>query len=195
MKITHLTAGFDGKTVLRDLSLDIPEGKTTCILGPSGCGKTTLLRCIAGLLRPEAGQIEGVPEKTAFLFQEDRLAEDYSAVSNLRLVTGRKVPRERIEALLRALELTEYRQPVREFSGGMKRRVAIARTLIYGADLILMDEPFKGLDESLRKKTMQIVRESLRDRTVILVTHDPEEAEFMGDRSVLLTEHMAKETA
>lgn len=186
--ITGLTKQFEEKTVLKDRSFRFPEGKISCVMGPSGSGKTTLLMLIAGLLQPDAGEIEGVPERLGFVFQEDRLCEDFSAVSNIRLVCGKRLKKQEIrEALLRlGIPEESLSQPVREFSGGMKRRVSIARALLSDPELVLLDEPFKGLDETLRAEVMDELREKLKGRTVILVTHDPEEAEYLGSTVVRL---------
>ena len=182
--LMKVTKRFAENTVLLDRSFRFPEGRISCVMGPSGAGKTTLLLLIAGLLKADSGEISGVPERVGFVFQEDRLCEDFTAAANIRLVTGRSVKPQEIRETLLRLELPEesLSQPVSEFSGGMKRRVAIARALLYAPDLLLMDEPFKGLDEELRKKVMDEIKIRLRGKTVILVTHDPEEAAYLcGD--------------
>lgn len=180
--LTGITKRFEEKAVLEDRDFRFPEGRTSCVMGPSGAGKTTLLMLIAGLSIPDAGEITGVPRRLAFVFQEDRLCEDFTAVSNIRLVTGKQLQKQEIEETLIRLGIPKesLSQPVREYSGGMKRRVSIARALLYDPQLLLLDEPFKGLDEALRLKIMDEVRERMRGRTVILVTHDPEEAEYLG---------------
>ena len=116
------------------------------LMGPSGIGKTTLLLLLLGLVSPDSGEITGLPEKVSVIFQEDRLCEDFSALSNVAMVLPRG-GEETASALLKALGLEEaMRQPVHTLSGGMKRRVAIARGLAADSPLLLMDEPFKGLD-------------------------------------------------
>lgn len=180
--LTEVTKRFAENTVLLKRSFRFPEGRISCVMGPSGVGKTTLLLLIAGLLKADSGEISGVPERIAFVFQEDRLCEDFNAAANVRLVTGRSVKPQEIREALLGLGLPEesLSQPVREFSGGMKRRVAIARALLYSPELLLMDEPFKGLDEELRRKVMDEIKARFRGKTVILVTHDPEEAAYLG---------------
>ena len=180
--LNGVTKRFEENTVFLERSMRFPEGRISCVMGPSGSGKTTLLLMIAGLLAPDAGKITGVPDRISFVFQEDRLCEDFRASANVRLVTGRSVkPQEIREELLR-LELPEESliKPVREYSGGMKRRVSIARAILYAPDLLLLDEPFKGLDEELRQRVMDEIKTQFRGKTVILVTHDPEEAEYLG---------------
>ena len=187
IEIKNLTKSFGDVTVTDRLSLSIPLGETTCVSGKSGCGKTTLLRLLAGLEKPDGGSIEGVPERIAFVFQNDRLCGDFSALSNIRLVTGKKIPQSEIERNLRAVGIEECdSKPVREFSGGMKRRVAIVRAICCDADLVLMDEPFKGLDPELRKTVMDYVKENTAGKTLVCVTHDPAEAEYLGGNLVLL---------
>lgn len=183
-----ITKRFEEKTVISDRGFVFPEGKISSVMGPSGAGKTTLLMLVAGLSAPDLGEITGVPERVSFVFQEDRLCEDFSAVANVRLVTGKRVKDEEIREELLRLGIPEesLSQPVREFSGGMKRRVSIARAILYTPDLMLLDEPFKGLDEDLRRNVMDELLEKLRGKTVILVTHDPEEAEYMGGEIIQL---------
>jgi len=181
IEIRHLFKSFGEKHILQDISATFEAGKTTCIMGPSGCGKTTLARILAGLETFDTGSISNVPKKVSFIFQEDRLSENYSALSNLRFVAGRSVSREQLLDLLAAFELEDFSdQPVSTLSGGMKRRVAIARALCAPYDLLIMDEPLKGLDEQLKEHVMQLLKERTEGKTVICVTHDPAEADFLG---------------
>ncbi len=184
--IRDLTKRYGTLTVLDGFSYTFGPG-VTFVTGPSGCGKTTLLRLIAGLEKPDEGTIEGVPEKVAFVFQEDRLIPTADAVDNVRLVTGDTVSREEIEERLASLGLGDaLKKPVSELSGGMRRRVAIARALCFGGDLLLLDEPFKGLDAPLRQSTAGALLEHAEGKTVIAVTHDPEEIGLMGGRELKL---------
>lgn len=172
---------YGEKQVLSGFSASLPLGRTTVLMGPSGCGKTTLLRLLSGLEAPDSGRILGLPEKKSMIFQEDRLCENVSALSNLRLCApalSRKEGQERLAALGLSDSL---RQPVREFSGGMKRRVAILRALCAEYDLLLADEPFKGLDDATRKRTMEYFKMQTAGKTVLLVTHEEAEAAFFGN--------------
>ena len=181
VRLQNITKSFGDRTVLRDLSLTFLPGAVTCVTGPSGCGKTTLLRLLAGLETPDAGTVEGTEGKAAFVFQEDRLCEDHSVLGNIRLVTGKSMSPPEIRRHLAEVGLEEAAdRPVRELSGGMKRRVAIVRAVCYPADLVLLDEPFGGLDSALRTRVMTYVSERCRGRTLILVTHDLSEAAFLG---------------
>lgn len=185
--LKNVSKAFDGRKVLENVSLRFPAGSVTCILGPSGCGKTTLLRIAAGLEKPDSGSVEGIPEQISFVFQEDRLCEEFSAVSNVRLATGKNMPKEEIVRSLAEIGLgDDLTKPVREFSGGMKRRVAIVRAVCCPAELLFLDEPFKGLDEKLRLEVIGYIREHSKGRTVICVTHEPEDAERLGGQMVEL---------
>ncbi len=181
--LKDICKAYGEQTVLDGFTAVFPGGEVTCIEGPSGCGKTTLLRLIAGLEKPDGGILEGVPERIAFVFQEDRLCEDFGAVSNVRLATGKAMSREEIMEHLREIGLEDAKdKPVREFSGGMKRRVAVVRAVCCRADLIILDEPFKGLDEALRARVMDYVKKHSEGKTVLCVTHDGAEAEYLGGK-------------
>ena len=185
LKIRGISKSFDGKKVLRNVNASFPAGSVTCLLGPSGYGKTTLLRIIAGLEKPDTGSVGGVPEQIGFVFQEDRLCEDFSAVSNVRLVTGKSMPKEEIVRHLTEIGLGDsLDKPVREYSGGMKRRVAIVRAVCYPAELLILDEPFKGLDEKLRLEVIGYIRKYSKGKTVLCVTHEPEDAERLGGKNI-----------
>ena len=175
--ISHVYKDFGRGPVLRDVSLTVRQGETVCLMGPSGLGKTTLLRCVAGLERPESGSITGVPERLGYVFQEDRLLEHLSAEGNLRFVLGRVYDPAAARALLDRLGLPDTgAQPVREFSGGMKRRLALARALLAPFDALALDEPFTGLDRENRDLALACIRETAGDRPVLLVTHDAADA-------------------
>ena len=140
-----------------------------------------------GLERPTAGSISGVPENISAVFQENRLLPEFSALTNIRLVNGNRVGEEDILSLLKSLGLGDWaHKPVKELSGGMGRRVAIARALLHPAELVLMDEPFKGLDNETRERVMALVQHCCRARTLLLITHDPAEAVFFGGQMLRL---------
>ena len=185
LKIRGISKSFDGRKVLRNVNAIFPAGSITCLLGPSGYGKTTLLRIVAGLEKPDTGSVEGVPEEIGFVFQEDRLCEDFSAISNVRLVTGKSMPKEEIIRHLTEIGLGDsLDRPVHEYSGGMKRRVAIVRAVCYPAQLLILDEPFKGLDEKLRLEVIGFIRKRSEGKTVICVTHEPDDAERLGGKNI-----------
>ena len=178
LRIEKLCKAFDGKSVLTNVTHTFEEGRITCILGPSGIGKTTLLRVLMGLTAPDSGSVSGLDGRCcAAVFQEDRLLLHLSALENVRIALKRGFPREEILAALEAVGLGESaRKPVRTLSGGMQRRVAIVRALLPDSDVLLMDEPFRGLDAATRAQVIRWMLPKLAGRTVIVVTHSPEEA-------------------
>lgn len=184
LKCVKLSLSYGEKEVLRDFSLDIPLNGVTALRGPSGCGKTTLLRLLAGLERPASGHIEGIsPRETAFLFQENRLFPWRSVEQHLTDVMPRP-DREKARALLGLVELSgeEDRYP-HELSGGMGRRLALARALALEGRLLLLDEPFAGVDPERAVRILERLRAS--GRAVILVSHEAR-ITAMADRVVEL---------
>ncbi len=193
LEVKNLSKAYGDHVVLDGFSHTFPEGRVTAIEGRSGCGKTTLLRLIAALERPDAGTIAGVPEGgIGMVFQEDRLPPQLTAVDCLRSVLKNAPERDgRIWEALAALGLDgDLDKPVREFSGGMRRRVALARALLFPSKLVLLDEPFKGLDADTRHAAIRFARPLLAGRTVLLVTHDPGDA---GDFDALVLRMESRE--
>ena len=180
LEVKNLMKSYGSHVVLDGFTHTFPERRVTAIEGRSGCGKTTLLRLIAGLEKPDGGAILGVPGGgISMVFQEDRLPPQLTAPDCLKAVLKKSPDRDRrIGEALAALGLGDaLNQPVREFSGGMRRRVALARALLYPGELVLLDEPFKGLDAATRQGAIDFARPLLAGRTVLLVTHDPGDAE------------------
>lgn len=184
--IRDLCKSYDGAPVLDRFSAVLKAGTVTGLMAPSGGGKTTLLRILMGLEAPDGGSIEGLEGlRLSAVFQEDRLCEGLDAASNIRLVTP-GLSRQEAEEALRAVGLGECGgKKVREFSGGMRRRVAILRAMLARYDLLLLDEPFKGLDESTKALVMADTRRRWAGKTVLLVTHDPAELEAVGAQACL----------
>ena len=181
MRAENLYKRFGDKPVLENVSLTVPEGAVLCLMAPSGWGKTTLLRCMAGLEKPDSGTVRDVPERIGYVFQEDRLCGHMSAVENVRLATGRRMDTETIRAHLTELGLGgQLHQPVEELSGGQRRRVSIARAVCYGPELLLLDEPFKGLDGAARDRTAQYLLRHRNGAAVLCVTHDRADAAALG---------------
>ena len=181
IRLIDIGKRFGDKQVLRRVNLTLPEGETPCLMAPSGAGKTTLVRILLGLLEPDEGRVEGLRgRRLAAVFQEDRLVETMDAVSNLRLFNPKLSRIAAADALIAFGLEDSLRQPVRELSGGMRRRVALLRALLAEWDFLALDEPFKGLDEETRRRVIRRTREMTAGRTVLLVTHDAGEAEMMG---------------
>lgn len=184
--IDHLSKRFGEKEVIKDFSVRIKEGGVTSIMAPSGWGKTTLLRILAGLEKLDEGRIDGLEnKKISMVFQEDRLCGNLSCVSNIRLVCNREVQKSRIyEELEKAGLGGEELVLAGKLSGGMKRRVALVRALIVPYDVLILDEPFDGLDDQNKERMIRYVKERSKGKTVILVTHEKKEAEAMGGEIV-----------
>lgn len=182
VEIRNAGKAYGGQAVLDGFSLKFPASGTACLFGPSGCGKSTLLNCLAGLTALDSGEILGMKEKrVSYIFQENRLLPWATAKENVALVLDGENTEIAAHWLSRAgLGDAQEKYP-RELSGGMKRRVAIARALAYGGDVLLLDEPFRALDEMNKQELIGLIRRSSVDSLNILVTHDREEAEQMGD--------------
>ena len=173
-----LCKSYDGKPVLHNVSFHLEPGGHYAVMGPSGSGKSTLLRLLMGLEKPDSGEVR-LPRGTRFsaVFQEDRLLEQMSACANVRLVS-RATAAQAEELLLQlGIEPSSLQLPVRAYSGGMKRRVALCRALLAEYDVLLLDEPYKGLDEETRRRAMAIVQRETCGKTVVLVTHEPKETD------------------
>ena len=185
---------FDGQDVLKDVNLVFPGGALSCLMGPSGIGKTTLLNLMMGFAQPDAGQILGAPHKIAAVFQEDRLCEDFSAVQNVRFITGGRVTPATIREHLSKVHLPQESldKPACLLSGGMRRRVAIVRAVLHDAELLILDEAFKGLDDVTRQATIDYILENTKGKTVIAVTHESRETELLKGKIIRLEDTMQK---
>ena len=184
IKLDRITKSYDGHTVIDNLSLSIPKGAKIAITAPSGCGKTTLLHIIAGLIKPDKGQISGFDTKeVCVLFQEVRLFERFSALENVMSVMhgSRNEKKEKAQQWLQNVELTaeQTHQKPATLSGGQQQRVALARALAAQCPIMLLDEPFKGLDHETKSQMYTLVNRFLAEKTIVLVTHDPEDAEAL----------------
>ncbi len=175
---------YGDKTVLKDFCFCIEEGKATAVLGPSGFGKTTLLELAAGFLKPQSGKIDTpCSKKCSFVFQEDRLLPWATALENLTAVNIEKAhAMEYLEKVGLGNDAGKYPE---ELSGGMQRRLAIARSLAFGGDLFFLDEPLRGLDIKTSAEILELIRTELAEKTVLMVTHSPSEAFFLCDRIVV----------
>jgi NitT/TauT family transport system ATP-binding protein len=188
VKIMNLCKSYDGHKILDNLNIKFKKDKITVILGPSGCGKTTLLNIITGIEKEYSGKVILNSKSISYIFQEDRLIEQLTVYENIAFVLKSTMNKKEMDSIihkyLTLVKLLEYKDKLpSKLSGGMKRRVAIARAFAYKSRLLLMDEPFKGLDDKLKK---EIIEEFLKiyeqdKRTIILVTHDMKEAELLGD--------------
>ena len=174
IRLDHVYKGFNGNAVLEDRSLALPEKGFCAITGRSGRGKTTLLYLIAGLYKPDRGSIQRNGETISMVFQEDRLLPWETAAQNADIASTREIAAKLLTELGLGAELDKY---PKELSGGMQRRVSIARALAAKADVYIMDEPFKGLDPETRSAVFGVIRRRTEDALLIMVTHDPTDAE------------------
>ena len=174
------------KTVLDDITLHIPAGKTTMIMGPSGCGKTTLLRLAAGLIAPTLGNVTRETEHISYLFQDPALLPWLTAAENVNLVLSdsKKTLPAATEWLARVGLDGEANTYPAALSGGMRQRVALARALCTDADLLLLDEPFRGMDEDLHARMRDLIHTCRLGKTTVIVTHDPSDAQCADLRIV-----------
>lgn len=188
--IDKLSKRYEEKVVLNNFSTFFSDRGIVCLFGPSGCGKTTLLNIISGLQKSDSGEISGFGGKRiSFMFQEDRLLPWLSAIDNVKLVMDKDNPQSQtaLEYLAMVGLKDEALSYPSELSGGMNRRVSLARTFAYGGDVYLLDEPFKGLDIVLKEQLIDNVKKLGTNALVIIVTHDMEEAKLVSDEIFILS--------
>ncbi len=173
----HIYKSYDGKPVLEDFCLDVSSDSSYVITGESGAGKTTFLRILLGLEKPDQGRVRLLGDykysrvNAGVVFQEDRLCEESSAVENVAMVSKKlseRIARQELEKLLPADQLDK---PVKELSGGMRRRVCIVRACVVPSDVLVMDEPFAGLDEENRRKCIEYIRSVQGTTPLVLTAH------------------------
>lgn len=185
--VDKLTKKFGNESVLDRFSATFRKGEITCIMGASGCGKTTLIHLLMGLIEPDSGCITGMPEEKSAVFQEDRLCEEFTAVTNVAMVLGSHPDKGLIRTHLDEIGLQDDRtKPVREYSGGMKRRVALVRAVLAPSKVLFLDEPLKGLDERTKQDVVQYLKRHFDGRTVIMVTHDRTEVDAFDAELITL---------
>lgn len=194
--VHDLTLRFGDKPVFESLSFAIPSGHFTTLLGASGVGKTSLLKIIAGLTKPTSGRVTGsdgqpVKGRVAYMGQKDLLYPWLTVEENITLASrlqGKKADREWADDLLERVGLTDYGNSLpAALSGGMRQRVALARTLYQRQPIVLMDEPFSALDAITRASIQTLAAELLAGHTVLLITHDPMEACRLSHQLLVLS--------
>lgn len=179
IEVRDVCKSYGDKTVLDHVSLTFRKGVTTAVMAPSGRGKTTLLRIIAGLEQPDSGVVDGTDGmKKSFVFQENRLLMHRSVLRNILAVAP---DRENAVRLLRECGLgDELSTAASRLSGGMQRRLAIARALAFGGDLFFLDEPLRELDKETERMMTGLIKKELAGKTVLLITHDEAQADALG---------------
>lgn len=187
LQIQNISKRYGDTVVFDRFSCTLHPGEVNVLFGASGSGKTTLLRLLMGLEEADEGSLEAFENlHISAVFQEDRLCNNLSAFSNVKLVVEPSVSSDEIQQALVAVGLGDaIRKPAKELSGGMRRRVALVRALLATYDLIVLDEPFKGLDDLTKDQVVAYTLGKTRDKTVILVTHDAEEAKMMHAKHVI----------
>ncbi len=187
IRLKGITQIFDGVPILDHLDCELPERGSVALMGSSGAGKTSLLRILAGISSPEEGAVEGLSGKRiCLMFQEDRLLEWYSALKNVMLVMPQPSEAE-ARRILSQMRLDNADAMPGEMSGGMRRRVALARAIAFAPEVLLMDEPFSGLDEETKQAIAPFVRKSAS--LIVFATHDIRETELLGADRVLLIQN------
>jgi len=185
IKLENIYKSYNEKVIYENFNLEIKENEILCILGVSGSGKTTLLNMLAGLTDYK-GNIVGSFDKISYIFQEDRLISNLTVKQNISYVTGSD---KGISEILKMVELSssENLYP-NQLSGGMNRRVSMARAFCYPSNLLLMDEPFSNLDIALKLRLIETFKTLYKNnnKTTIFVTHDLDEALMLSDRIILI---------
>lgn len=187
IQIKNISKAYGDHAVLQDVSLDLQPQVCNVLMAPSGAGKTTLLRILMGLEEADSGQVCGMPERFSAVFQEDRLCEEMTVMANLLLVLpiASKKEKEKILSHLTSVGLLEDAYKiVGTLSGGMKRRVSLVRAILVMQTiedgLLILDEPFAGLDVATKEKVLLYFEKETRGYTTLLVTHDTMEAQRLG---------------
>ena len=189
IRLENVSISYEEQSIIKDLCCSFENDHIYAISGASGIGKTTLLNAIAGLVTLKSGKIVSDHKRISYIFQEPRLFPWMTALDNVICACGDETKAKYYLELL--LPNSNHKYP-HELSGGMKQRVSIARALAYDADLVLLDEPFKGLDEASKSNTINIVLKSLSGKTAILVSHDPNEIALASDIYLMETSPVTK---
>lgn len=189
--VENISKSFGKTHLFSRWSFSVEQGERVFLTAPSGAGKTTLLRILCGLERADEGKISGIAQgEVSYLFQEPRLFPQLTAVENVTCILPNPSTEElRARALLQELGLAgaEEKYPS-ELSGGMKQRVALARTLLADRPILFLDEPFTALDEELKDALRQVVLKHCEGKTLILVSHDPKDGEILTQRTLRIPE-------
>ncbi|NFA61472.1 ABC transporter ATP-binding protein [Clostridium sporogenes] len=193
MRFINAYKSYGDKIIFKDLNLNFEKNKITAILAPSGYGKTTLLNIIAGLDKLDSGNFIMKSQSISYMFQEDRLLPWLTVYENIAFVlksnTFKCEMENIIDKYLELVKLKEYKDyTLDKLSGGMKRRVALARAFAYKSEVLIMDEPFKGIDLALKKETISTFLKLWKKdkKTVIVVTHDINEAKLLAHNTYFL---------
>ena len=193
IRLENIKKSYGDKSVLRGVSLSLGNTEKVAVMGASGCGKTTLLRIAAGLESADAGDISHSPDKLkiSFCFAEPRLFPNATVLENVMCVLPREERADgevKCRRILSDLGISAFSAYPRELSTGMAQRVSLARAVAWDAPLFLLDEPFRGLDKSLRDEAVSYMRGVLSEKSAIIITHDPDEAAALADKIYLMSD-------
>lgn len=184
LKFNKVSFSYGDKKILSDFDLTIKNGERIALLGNSGSGKTTIMKLAAEIEKKQSGNIESSFVKASYIFQEDRLLPWCSAIEN---ITFAGASEETAKGLLDKTGLSEYADKLpEELSGGMKRRLAIARALSIDADMFFIDEPLHGLDINSAKDILKLIAGKIEGKSALIITHSPEEAFALAQRVVII---------
>lgn len=198
LHINKISKSYGSLTVLHNITMTLQQDICYCLMSPSGSGKTTLLRILMGLEHPDSGsvtisspgkQLVSISSlKVSAVFQEDRLVSFLSPVENVRLTAGAFMEPSLIRQEMKKLLPEEcLDRPVSTLSGGMKRRTAILRAMLTPSELLLMDEPFTGLDEEMRRHVIAYIRQTRGQRFLLVATHQAEEVQLLDGQIITLS--------
>lgn len=209
IQIDHISFSYPDKTIFHDFSMEIGQGERICLMGPSGTGKTTLLSLLTGHLQAESGSITCIGTcSISMVFQEDRLCKRASAVQNILLGCCRGMmpqmsfemrqeendrfsqiaKRDRVICHLDRVDLAQAADlPAEKLSGGMKRRVCLVRAMLSQSNLVILDEPFTGMDSAHKRQVIDYIDQSLCGRALLMVSHERQDADTLGARIVCLS--------
>ena len=193
LTLDNISLGYNKNIVLNSINAQCTNMQPTCIMGASGAGKTTLINILLGLVKPDSGAVlyekEGraAPYRVSAVFQETRLVEHLNPVINTAMVLDgrydKKAVRSELSALINEAALD---MPCSKLSGGMKRRVEIVRAMLPASDIVIMDEPFAGLDKENKVKAIQYIIDNLRERILIIATHDRQDAVMLNAKLLMV---------
>ena len=181
IEIKNLSFSFGNEVIFENLNAVVPQNGVTCFIGKSGCGKSTLVDIITGLKKVQSGEIINTFKTVAVVFQEDRLLPWCSVYDNVKLVSDEETAKKCLSLVKLSESLYKYPD---ELSGGMKRRCALARALAFNSDLLILDEPFNGIDDETKDDIIDIIEEFSKDKAVIFISHNQDEIKKLGDKVI-----------
>ncbi len=185
IKLNEISFSYGNEKILSGLTAELSVNRIYCIMGPSGIGKTTFMNLISGFIKPDSGKITGTEKmKKSYIFQENRLLSYMSVIDNLRYVTEDE---DKIDnALIKTGLLNDKSKKVSQLSGGMARRTAIARATAFDGDIFFIDEPLYGLDAKTSHGILELIKDTVKNKTAFIITHSANEAFYLADRIIFV---------